>query len=162
MADETTNSYGKRPLWQWILLYVVVGIVVYGLIYYFVLAKKGGGYTSSTNNPYQSVTSPTAAETQVPSTNTKSQKFTVEGSEFAFTPSTLTVKKGEAVEITFKNNGKYPHNLTIADLNVKTKTIQPGQEDTLTFTPTKVGSFSFMCTVPGHADKGMTGTLTVE
>lgn len=29
-------------------------------------------------------------------------------------------------------------------------------------TPDKAGSFSFMCIVPTHADKGMTGTLTVE
>jgi plastocyanin len=161
MAEETTNSYGKRPLWQWILLYVVIGIVVYGLIYYFVLAKNGG-YNQSSTGIYQQNVSPTASQTQTPSITVQSQKFTIEGKEFAFTPSKLTVKKGEAVEITFKNMGKYPHNLTIADLNVKTKTIQPGEEDTITFTPDKTGSFSFMCTVPTHADKGMTGTLTVE
>lgn len=33
--------YGKRPLWQWILLYVVIGGVVYALIYYFFLSKGG-------------------------------------------------------------------------------------------------------------------------
>ncbi len=36
------NNYGKRPVWQWILIYVVIAAVVYGLIYYFVFAKKGG------------------------------------------------------------------------------------------------------------------------
>ena len=36
------NAYGKRPLWQWILLYVIVGGVVYALIYYFFFAGKGG------------------------------------------------------------------------------------------------------------------------
>lgn len=161
MAEEATSSYGKRPLWQWILLYAVVGVIVYGLVYYFVFAKKGG--YSSNQNPtgnYQQNVSPTTA--QAPSTSTESQKFTIEGNEFAFTPSTLTVKKGQAVEITFKNTGKYPHNLDIADLNAKTKTIQPGEEETITFTPDKTGSFSFACTVPTHADKGMTGTLTVE
>jgi len=56
---EKENSYGKRPLWQWVALYVVVGIVVYGLVYYFVLAKKGGAnYTSSAQTPQ-----PTAAAT---------------------------------------------------------------------------------------------------
>jgi len=34
-------GYGRRPMWQWILIYVVIGIIVYGLIYYFVLAPKG-------------------------------------------------------------------------------------------------------------------------
>ena len=42
MADS--KGYGKRPLWQWVVIYLVVAAVVYGLIYYFVLAKKGGGY----------------------------------------------------------------------------------------------------------------------
>jgi len=41
MANEQTAGYGKRPLWQWILLYVVIAAVVYGAFYYFVLAKNG-------------------------------------------------------------------------------------------------------------------------
>lgn len=36
MAD----NYGKRPLWQWIAIYVVAGIIVYGFIY-FVFFRKG-------------------------------------------------------------------------------------------------------------------------
>ncbi len=58
MADEEKKgSYGKRPLWQWILMYVVIGALVYGAIYYFVLAKKGGYTTenqtqNSTQNNY--------------------------------------------------------------------------------------------------------------
>ena len=41
MAESNKGAYGKRPLWQWILIYAVIGGIVYGLIYYFVLAKKG-------------------------------------------------------------------------------------------------------------------------
>lgn len=48
---EYSKGYGKRPLWQWVLIYVVVGAVVYGLIYYFVLAKKGGGLYGGTSTP---------------------------------------------------------------------------------------------------------------
>jgi hypothetical protein len=48
--EETKPSYTKRPLWQWLVLYTVIAIVIYGLVYYFVLAKKGTAYspTSST------------------------------------------------------------------------------------------------------------------
>ncbi len=48
MADGEKKSYGygKRPLWQWVVIYVVLGLVVYGAIYYFFLAKRGG-YTAS-------------------------------------------------------------------------------------------------------------------
>lgn len=45
-------TYGKRPLWQWILLYAVIGGVVYLGIYYFYLAKKGAGYSYSPTNYY--------------------------------------------------------------------------------------------------------------
>lgn len=52
---SSTSSYGKRPLWQWILIYIVIGAIIYGLIYYFIFAKKGsyssnGGYTAPQQN----------------------------------------------------------------------------------------------------------------
>lgn len=34
--------YSKRPLWQWVAIYAVVGGVIYFLIYYFLLAPKAG------------------------------------------------------------------------------------------------------------------------
>jgi hypothetical protein len=42
--ESYEKGYGKRPLWQWILLYVVIGGVVYGLVYYFVFAGHGPSY----------------------------------------------------------------------------------------------------------------------
>ena len=90
------------------------------------------------------------------------QEVSVSGTEFAFTPSTITVKKGQEVKLTFKNNGQYPHNFTVSELGVATNTVEPGGETTITFTPDKTGSFTYVCTVPGHADRGMKGTLTVE
>jgi len=158
--DEKQYGYGKRPLWQWIALYIVIGVVIYGLVYYFVLSKNGKGY-SNNSTAVPSYTTPTSMQT-TPTSTVQTQKITVEGSEFAFTPSTFTLKKGQQAEITFKNTGAFPHNLTIAGLNIQTKTIQPGDQDTIQFTPDKTGQFSFMCTVPGHADKGMKGTLTVQ
>lgn len=162
--EEKKTAYGKRPLWQWIALYVVVAILVYGLVYYFVLAKKGGSYnTNSAAVP--SYSAPTMAPTtpsQATSSAMEVQKITVVGTEFAFSPSSFTLKKGQPVELTFKNNGAFPHNLAITDLSVKTKTIKPGEQDTIQFTPDKTGQFAFLCTVPGHADKGMKGTLTVQ
>lgn len=29
------KSYGKHPLWQWVLAYMIFAIVLYGVIYYF-------------------------------------------------------------------------------------------------------------------------------
>lgn len=50
------KGYGKRPLWQWVAIYLIVGAVVYGAIYYFAYAKKGGysanGNTNSSGYQY--------------------------------------------------------------------------------------------------------------
>jgi flagellar basal body-associated protein FliL len=45
--QKSKKGYGKRPLWQWIALYVVVGAIVYGIIYYLFFLPSGGsgGYT---------------------------------------------------------------------------------------------------------------------
>lgn len=34
------GKYGKRPIWQWVLIYIVVAVVVYGLVYYFFMNNK--------------------------------------------------------------------------------------------------------------------------
>ena len=41
------SGYGKRPMWQWVLIYVVLAIIVYGVIYYVWIRKSGTG-TGST------------------------------------------------------------------------------------------------------------------
>lgn len=145
-----------------IIIGIIILIIILGAGYIGV--KKYRAAMRQANTPPQAMqqTSPTQAIHMTPSTAMTTQQITVEGNEFAFNPATLTVKMGQPVTIVFKNTGKYPHNLTIADLNVQTKTIQAGQSDTITFSPSKVGSFTYVCTVPGHADKGMKGTITVQ
>lgn len=55
-------SYGKRPLWQWILIYVVIGGIIYALVYYFVIAKRGG-YTPVVPSATSSTVSPISVPT---------------------------------------------------------------------------------------------------
>lgn len=40
--QKPAKGYGKRPMWQWVLIYVVVAIVVYGLIYLIFIRDSGG------------------------------------------------------------------------------------------------------------------------
>lgn len=55
MADEKKSGYGygKRPLWQWILLYVVIGGIVYAAVYYFFFANNGGYNYGATQDAQQ-------------------------------------------------------------------------------------------------------------
>ena len=38
------ENYNKKSIWKWILLYVVIAAVAYGLIYYFFFNKNGNNY----------------------------------------------------------------------------------------------------------------------
>lgn len=100
------------------------------------------------------------AKTATPSGEVREIK--VSGSEFAFSPSALSVKAGKKVRIIFKNNGKLPHNLTIDQLGIATKTISPGQTDTLEFTADRTGSFVVYCSVDAHRQKGMEVSLKIQ
>lgn len=44
---QKPKAYGKRPAWQWVVIYLVVAIVLYGLAYLIFFHKSGsatGGY----------------------------------------------------------------------------------------------------------------------
>ena len=85
----------------------------------------------------------------------------VAGTEFSFDPSSVVVRKGDTVKITLKNVGNIPHNLNVEGYG-STRTISPGEQDTLEFVADKGGSFVFYCTLPGHRERGMVGELLVE
>jgi len=44
----------------------------------------------------------------------------------------------------------------------KTKLLNGGESDTATFTAPAAGTYTFLCTFPGHFVAGMKGTLTVK
>jgi nitrosocyanin len=139
------------------LLMILLIVFVLGAAGYFVM-KDGGAYST----PQVTTVVPTSARSVPPAATSGTVKnITVTGTEFAFSPSTLSVNKGETVNVTFTNNGAFPHNFTITQLNVKSKTIQSGESDTVTFTADTAGTFTYFCSVPTHKDKGMVGMLTV-
>jgi nitrosocyanin len=90
------------------------------------------------------------------------QKVSVVAKEFTYTPNRLTVKAGQPVQLVLENKGVIEHDFVIDAFKVKMGTIQPGKTGTVTFTPKAKGTFPFYCSVPGHKEAGMTGTLVVQ
>lgn len=90
------------------------------------------------------------------------QEVNISAKEFAYTPSTVSVSKGQAVKINFTNQGTTTHNMVIQGLNVQTKSIQPGESDSVTFTPVTPGTYTFYCSIDSHRSLGLTGTLEVK
>ena len=101
-------------------------------------------------------------KTTTETTSTASVKeFTVSGSNYAFDPSTIKVKKGDKVKITFKNTQGF-HDWVIDEYGVATKQANAPTTEVLEFTADKVGSFEYYCSVGSHRAMGMKGTLVVE
>jgi uncharacterized cupredoxin-like copper-binding protein len=78
-----------------------------------------------------------------------------------FDKRSLTAKEG-TVTINFTNRSSLAHNFTIEQngkVIAATPTFQGGTK-TLKV-GLRPGTYTFLCTVPGHADAGMKGTLTI-
>lgn len=88
--------------------------------------------------------------------------FTVTGdTSFRFNPNEIRVKQGETVQITFKNAGGM-HDWRLDEFSAKTKILQAGEEETISFVASRKGSFEYYCSVGNHRQMGMVGTLIVE
>jgi plastocyanin len=81
----------------------------------------------------------------------------------AFTEDKATAKAGE-VTVNFTNSSPVPHDVVIEDESGKeiggTEVTSEGSESTEV--ELKPGSYTFFCSVPGHREAGMEGTLTVK
>lgn len=82
-------------------------------------------------------------------------------SDFKFAPARLSAPAGVPITLTLKNVGGVEHDFAIEVLEVKLL-VRAGREDQLTLGPLGTGTYTFVCTVPGHKELGMVGTLTVK
>jgi len=83
--------------------------------------------------------------------------------ELAYTTTEASAKAGN-VTLDFNNPQGLPHDVAIEDKGGKTvgKTDLISEEETSTTVDLKPGTYTFYCTVPGHREAGMEGTLTVK
>lgn len=93
-------------------------------------------------------------------TDASAHQLEVMGNNFKFEPSALTVKKGEKVQIHFKNSEGF-HDFKIDAFNVASAKLNGGQDASVEFTADKTGTFEYYCSVGSHRAMGMKGTLTV-
>ncbi len=159
-----------------IIAIVVLVLLVGGGFFYFQSQSQQNSTTNETAEDsvmedVQDTMTETApgAEMSSPSTGSAAmesedgvKEIVVEGSNFKFAPNNITVNKGDKVKVVFKNVGGMPHDFTIDELDVKSKTITVGNTDTVEFTADKAGSYEFYCSVGQHRANGMKGTLTVK
>src|SRR5262245_9508737 len=124
------------------------------IVAYSLNAPAAGATTQGTGSP--SAGSGSAAA----SAATAGVSVQVKGGEFFFRLSTKTAKKAGKVTFVFKNVGHVLHDFRIN--GKQTPLIQPGKTAKLAVTFKQKGKYTYLCTVPGHAEAGMNGTFTVR
>lgn len=85
------------------------------------------------------------------------------GGELAYTTTEASAKAGK-VTVDFNNPQGLTHDVTIEDSSGKEvgKTELIGEGETSTTVNLKPGTYTYFCSVPGHREAGMEGTLTVK
>ena len=157
---------------------IIVILVAIGAGYYFMTQNANAPSETKSPAPTQTVTptatespttSPTKSPTESPTTSPTAtgntgvnlKVFTVVGSPFKFSLNEIKVKKGDRVRIVF-NNTLGTHDWVIDEFNVRTSIIEAGQTSVVEFTPDKVGTFEYYCSIGTHRLQGMKGNLIVE
>jgi cytochrome c oxidase subunit 2 len=72
------------------------------------------------------------------------QKITVTAKKYEFSPSTIEVKVGTPVEITFQSEDT-KHGFECKDLGIEKVVFDKDKPETVTFTPEKTGTYEFKC-----------------
>jgi len=143
-----------------------------------ITTKSGGGTSSTSASSTSSTSSSTGGNTaglvsysqsQVASyykangsaTVSAGQTVDITAGDLYFQPNTLTVTKGTKVTLSIKNAGAIEHTFTLPPFHINV-VLQPGQSQTVSFTPTTSGTYYWYCAVPGHAQAGMVGKITVQ
>jgi Cu+-exporting ATPase len=88
--------------------------------------------------------------------------LTVTARDVRFTPADLRVEAGQTAVLTFRNDDPIFHDWEVEGLANVDAGARPGQTRKIRFTIDQPGTYRIVCTVPGHADAGMVGTLVVE
>lgn len=152
---STTNSVSKKSPFVWIVIYILIGLIVYGLIYYFAFSKKSAGVPSE---------KPTVSDNEGPTDSSQvvtMDKVTVILTEDGFVPDEIVIAPGSSVtwvnqagKTATVDSGPHPAHTDYASLNLGS--FNSGETLTLTF-DTK-GKFEFH----NHFDESQAGTVIVE
>lgn len=79
----------------------------------------------------------------------------------AFDTDAITAKPGDTITLT--NEGFVGHDFVVNDLGIGTDVLNNGESMSITIPEdAEPGDYEFICSVPGHKEAGMVGTLTIE
>ncbi|MEX2246880.1 MAG: cupredoxin domain-containing protein [Dehalococcoidia bacterium] len=112
----------------------------------------------------------------------ETQELRLQTNDVRFVPVDLTATTGVTTELTLENFDDVEHDFQIDEIDAEiieggsgsgehreehtgaalTVHTEAGETASVTFVANERGTYEFYCTIPGHKDSGMVGTLTVE
>ena len=85
-------------------------------------------------------------------------RISIEAFDLGFTPSMPSVPAAGTYQVEFHNTGSTPHDVTFAD---GTRIAADGGKTATGTVTIPAAGLAFICSIPGHADAGMKGEVTV-
>jgi uncharacterized cupredoxin-like copper-binding protein len=106
------------------------------------------------------------------------QEVTLTAQDILYDKDDLEGVVGQPIEVQFSNEGALAHDFTIKEIPIRDEAgaddhddhgaeadvhlhLEAGESGSISFTPTEAGAYTYECTVPGHKEAGMVGTLNV-
>lgn len=104
----------------------------------------------------------------------------VSTTSMAFSLKEMTLDKGQPYKVVLTNSDSLLHDFSIDKIPAKVKaehgdkhdmggkkpdlhvSADAGKSGSVEFTPTKEGTYTFYCAVPGHKEAGMSGSLVIR
>ena len=88
-------------------------------------------------------------------------ELVVVGTDFAFEAEVLHLVAGDPVNIVLES-AEGGHNLAVPDAEFLLPIVDEGEVTRGALTIDEPGTYDLLCTVPGHAEEGMVGTVEVS
>jgi nitrite reductase (NO-forming) len=123
----------------------VTSVILLSLIYAILVAGGSGGSAYGSPGP------------STPGGEVLGE-ITISAFDLGFEPSTVDIDEPGTYTVLFTNDGAVVHDITFE--GQPTQVAQPG-EMVMFYVTIPEGGTTFLCSVPGHADGGMTGAVTV-
>jgi nitrite reductase (NO-forming) len=188
MSEHDETVYRTSPGRVGKLMTILVGLVVVGSVIFFSLGDYWISELSPAGQAFAGITSeedaaPVVAQTGadipitldfVESKDFRTLAFNALPGESGNNP-TINAKVGDRIIFNILNAGKSFHafGVTLNDegfggilgssaVASPNSPLKPGEGGTSEFIPGEPGTYYYICTVPGHREMGMVGTIIVE
>lgn len=138
------------------LLFIGLGMVAAGLIGMSLQATTGDWWGA--HGPMMGGWGASDARSEPPVAD--APEVRIEATEFSFRPDRPTIDSDQAFNLTLVNRGAVLHDLVVPDIGLHL-VVRSGDTVSTGVRIPESGEYPFWCTVPGHAERGMRGTLLV-